>query len=262
MRKSLFLSCFLVSGVSSISPRVALTQLRPTNTPVAARLISEAFPLTSTHSWARALGIESKLESYMMGYLEKQLQLEVPSCWGASLSAGLDGVIICEHRNWEQEPPVTPALAASDYSAYGAIDGLLAACEVELYRGIRETPSLALALDLRLLAAKSRWGYISWIATNAEVRRSGLATAMVQRASLSLGAEGATFAAAYCVSPEATRVFLKEQYVKVGEIKYRNFEFAGQRPFASLPDEVSVLVKPLSQMGIDLIMKQLGSHRA
>jgi hypothetical protein len=58
-------------------------------------------------------------------------------------------------------------------------------------------------------------------------------------------AERVGFAVTFAANPTSRRVFEKHGFEKWGEVCYQDFEFRGVRPFGSLPDEVTVLVKKL-----------------
>jgi len=223
-------------GLPMMRARNMIVQLSPVDASSAAKCLSEAFPLENSHSWARALSIDSNMLQYMTGYLEKQLGSPGPPSWGVPNSdSGFNAVIVSETQAWKEIDPSPLVVPPADYSPYGAIEGILAACEVELYKTI----------PIHMKPGR-QWGYVSWLATSADFRQTGLAGGLVQHATQSLKKEGLAFAAAYCVSPAAARVFAAQGYVKCSEVRYRTFEFAGQKPFAILPDEISVMYQPLN----------------
>ena len=244
MRKGLVLALLqgaagVAQGSTLMRARNSIVQLSPVDAPLAAKCLSDAFPLENSHSWARALSIDSNMQQYMTGYLEKQLGSPGPQSWGVPNSEnGFNAVIISETQAWKEIDPSSLVVSPADYSPYGAIEGILAACEVELYKTI--------PIQMKSGCVGRQWGYVSWLATSADFRQTGLAGELVQHATECLKKQGLAFAAAYCVSPAAARVFSAQGYKKCSEVRYRTFEFAGQKPFAILPDEISIMYQPLN----------------
>lgn len=227
--------------------RFPTQRLATTNGVEVAALISNAFPLSSPHSWARALGIESNMTSYLTGYLcDKDIisnSLGIGNADGALIGACILETHSLQPSDEEREK-LSRDLSVDDgtYSATGAIDGILDACKSVFYR----------ELHARHLGGPSsfdpsaRYGYVSWIATDAAHRGEGIALDLASAATARLRDDlGCRLAVAFTVSPTATRLFGRAGYSKWGQVTYGEFAFKGQRPFRILPDEVSVMVQEL-----------------
>jgi len=258
----------MVMGIGeSVSSRIhqsnthaaaALRKLIASDVPATAKVISDAFPHSSPHSWGRALGLpEGRMEGYMAGYLLDPI--EQGYCFGISEEKGnekeeggggrLLSIIITEEFDpWKKEKEKekdaeTEKGGASEHGdagvaaaaeSYLAIDGILNDCKglflQELHkRGVPQTLS-------------ARCGYVAWMATSEEARGKGHAFSLVKRATEEMMSKK-NFAVAYCVSPCAARVFVKNGYSCWGKIPYASWRFNGKKPFAVLPDEISIMVK-------------------
>lgn len=57
--------------------------------------------------------------------------------------------------------------------------------------------------------------------------------------------KGYKYSTAFCVSPTATKAFEKRGFVSWGEIVYKKFDHNGNKPFALLPDCLSIMAKEL-----------------
>lgn len=228
--------------------------------PAAAALISDAFPLSSPHSWARALSMDSNMKPYLTNYLEKQLLLTESYGLEDPESKGrLVGCVILELHKWKPKgnEHLSSDIAVNDiqwerekggsdtgaeYTPYGAIEGILEECEVQLYKAINGTSRLD---RLRKDFLERQYGYVAWMATSEQYRKQGIASKLVEVGTKGLAANGCTLAVAYCVSPSATRVFQQQGYELVGRVVYADYEYMNRRPFSILPDEISIMVKVL-----------------
>ena len=218
----------------------------------ASSLIADAFPYDAKHSWARALELpENNLKPYLTTYLKDNIHRS----YGISISNDT-----CVNTGSNNEPNQSLILSgivvsevltigsmiddlmkhhdtnsSTDYNAYGAIDGILNECtrifQHELFhRGYN---------DYNL-----KYGYISWIATNMAYRGKGFASSLISKIVYSLqNTEECSLVAAYCVSPQATNVFLRQGFSVWGKVPYNSFEYKGRIPFYILPNEVSIVVK-------------------
>jgi len=223
-----------------LSQQRVISRLGVDSATEAANVISDAFPLSSPHSWGRALGIDgNNMAPFMTGYLQKQLAEDSPPSFGlVEEGEGLLGAIICERKSWKKEK--AEESPAQDYSPYLAIEGLLSACDDKWYRAVGANPRLA-----RLASLSPYYGYIAWMATAEQHRGKGIAYDLVEHATAALAQQALGVAVAYTVSPAASRVFERCGYLKVDEVVYAEWEMCGRRPFSVLPDEVSIMVKEL-----------------
>ena len=205
-------------------------------------VISSAFPLSSPHSWGRALGMDgNNFAPYMTGYLEKQLAEDSPPSFGLfEEGEGLLGAIICERKSWKKEKEQAEESPVQEYSPSIAIEGLLSACDEKWHRAVGGNPRLA-----QLASLSPYYGYVAWMATAEQHRGKGISYKLVEHATAALAQQALGAAVAYTVSPAATRVFERCGYLKVDEVKYAEWEMCGRRPFSILPDEVSIMVKEL-----------------
>ena len=239
-----------ISTPSSLSG-ITIRELSGDDVPVTAKVISEAFPLTNTHSWGRALGLTSNMEGYMTTYLPKPLSKRlgglgaciVDSC---SPAEKLVGATILEDYEIFSPSPVADTTVDQDTvsAAFSAIEGLINECKVVFQREFERRCTAIHGESSSLTSSKI--GYVAWIATDESYRGKGVASALVDAGCKALVSQDYEWSTAFCVSPTATRVFLRQGYELWGEVPYASFTMPdGTTPYSILPDEVSVVVKRL-----------------
>ena len=89
IRYSVALGCLYATSRAMTTSvlRSSIQRLQLDNAVEVAGLISRAFPLSSPHSWARALEIDSDMTGYMTGYLSSEATMANSVC--AKNSAGV-----------------------------------------------------------------------------------------------------------------------------------------------------------------------------
>lgn len=153
--------------------------------------------------------------------------------------------LIVESHEWKDHTNLATPTELSEYSAYGAIEAILAECERQFSLAVDSSPSLS---RLRAREPRGRYGYLAWMATKASHRGQGVAHRLLEHGTTALAARpDVLVAVGYTVSPAATRVFMRQGYSSLATIKYSEFEYLGRKPFAILPDEISVMVKTLRE---------------
>lgn len=207
-------------------------------------LIHNAFPLTSLHSWGRALDLK---ENNLQFYLQDYLKTTINRSYGLSLHNNiydnntsidaLSGVIISEiqqiNKMKHEELYHNYLIDATEYKPYDAIEGILMECNNIFYKELNKRNYV-----------HSNYGYISWIATNEKDRNKGIASRLLETCTESLQYnDQCLLSVAYCVSPKATKVFLLQNYSIWGQLSYHSYEYKGKKPFHILPDEISIVVK-------------------
>jgi len=212
-----------------------------------AKLIHDAFPVESTHSWARAVGLQSSNLEYWLRemYLMKPIEIEDIGCFGITFKEDLIGVIISERfpilkvdkieieEKEEEKVEVDPLL---NY-AYSSFDALIDAGKDVVRNELKKKNENEKTILV---------GYVSWIATNETHRGQGIADELIKIATNSMRDRGYKYSTAFCVSPTATRAFNRQGYNSWKDIKYSEFDVNGNKPFAILPDSLSIMVKKLS----------------
>jgi ribosomal protein S18 acetylase RimI-like enzyme len=256
-----------ISTPSSLSG-VTIRELAGEDVQVTAKLISDAFPLTNTHSWGRALGLTSNMEGYMTTYLPTPLSRRLgglgayiaDSCSPAEKLVG--ATILEDYEVFSPTPAAaTPSSTDEDTvtdtttdqdtvisAAFSAIEGLINECKVVFQREFVRRRCAAIPGESNSQSlTSSKIGYVAWIATDETYRGNGIANALVDAGCKALESQGYEWSTAFCVSPTATRVFLRQGYELWGEVPYASFTMPdGTKPYSVLPDEVSVVVKRLA----------------
>lgn len=200
-----------------------------------ATLIHNAFPLEGTHSWARAVGMkQSNLEYWLREeYLQKPISEDI-GCYGISKGDELLGVIINERFPLEEDK--LDDIEEDEFlkDAYSSFDALLDAGK-EIVRNKLKQKGLP---DKNI-------GYIAWIASQEQYRGQGIADELISKSCSEMINNNYKHCIAFCVSPTATRVFSKRDFIEWGDINYKNFQHKGKNPFAILPDSMTIMVKEL-----------------
>jgi ribosomal protein S18 acetylase RimI-like enzyme len=230
-------------------------KLKVEKVPEAAKLISDAFPRTGTHSWGRALGLTGSLEPWLLTTLPDQISGE-PGCFGAyaTESNALIGSVVVEpfHGGYNDQ------ISSSD----SLLTSRLFTEPTDALRGLEDGCSQLFFCELKarqpqdfqnLLEHRSKVGYIYWIATIPEYRRSDLhvASALIQRSVLSMFALKYDYAVAYCINPAAAKLFVKNGFEIWNQLEYKEFQMktpSGEfvNPYTIIPDSVFIVVKKLS----------------
>jgi len=206
-----------------------------------ATLIDAAFPLSSTHSWSRALGFQ---EGHLFPYLKNIL---LPKCISDShgeldsLTNTLNGVIIleiCKFSEADQEVKTfQESLQDNQYSPEAALQAILNQCTTIFLGEWRKR------FEINYDAS---YTYVAWIVTRETCRGRGTAGNLLNFATKQQADEtNSTAAVAYCSHPGSQRVFERQGYETWGVIYYDKFKYKDQTPFSVLPDYVAVMVKLL-----------------
>lgn len=231
-----------------------IDRLRTEDIPNAAKVISDAIPLSSPHSWSRALNLPSSFEDYLLSYLPtavnfhvgsyaERLQSDPTICTSVVTLEEMEGPEAVDYSAGEEEEessissPIDASPSNDDYNPYAALYGILNACKDIFYTKLKTQPMV--------LYASGKHVYVSWIATHDSFQRRGSGGRLLTHANTVMSQHDYDYAVAYCSHPGSTRLFQRAGYEVWGKIKYSEFEFEGRKPFSSLPDEVSVLVRNL-----------------
>jgi len=223
--------------ISASSNTLVSTMLKLTikDIPRTAKLIHDAFPLDSKHSWARAVGLkQSNLEYWLREeYLQKPIKEDI-GCYGVKVNDEIVGVIINEKftmkKEDKQEEVVADELLAYALSSFDAL--IYSAKDVfqkELDRKRDQGPV----------------AYVAWIATDEKNRNQGIADTLIEKSSNEMMKLGYKYSTAFCVSPLATKVFKRRGYQQWGSIEYNKFSHKNKIPFLILPDALTIMVKEL-----------------
>eukprot|EP01041_Mallomonas_annulata_P002310 gene2310-4500_t len=214
------------------------------------KVVAEAFPYESDHSWSRALNLPSNLTAFLNSVVPEYISESPGSIAVLDNNFDIKGVLLLEDfveklkikgnvseisLSVEQNNKTESAIETK----YAAIGSLLQSC-----RNIFLS-QLKVRTDTIFDESRGRYCYVAWIAVRDQDRKTGVAAAMLRHATDDLRHLGYKYAIAYCASPTSTRAFVREGYEIWGKIPYSEFELANERPFAILPDEVSVVVKVL-----------------
>jgi predicted acetyltransferase len=202
---------------------------------------------------------------YMKYYLEGAVGNEAFECLGYrdTSSGALHGVIVREtfkvkvkeekkeeekeREKIDNEGDTSDDEERKNKNALMAIDALLEECENTFLAALREQEK-----DWQRKSKKI--AYVAWIATAPSSRNKGVASTLITKMEESLLKHHFDLSVAFCVSPQAASVFRKGGYKCFARIPYASFEMkveSGEgsikvkRPFAILPDEISIMVKKL-----------------
>lgn len=207
-------------------------------------LLNNAFPWSSPYSWARAVGQpEGSLEGYLKDYLPKPLSEEEVGSYGFTCNDGdksiLKGVIILEtlHRGGTIENNIDDDFCGENLPPYKAIEALMSKCNSIFY----ETLQLKKGFEAQKVC------YVAWIGTQEKYRRQGVGTALIRYADEAIREGGYDCAVAFCANPTSTKLFHSQGYSFWGGITYSDFRFNSTKPFAIIPDEITVMVKEYSK---------------
>lgn len=249
---------------SPTDSRLVVNRLSMNDVEVAKNLFTRSFPLSATHSWSRALGLNRTLDGYMASYLPTHIQNPLLGCVAARIRLGseetnteLVGALLLEfmkNPNEKEEVRIrdehdtddgdgtlsnegtttTEELDEATSLAYAAIDGIMNECRSIFHRKLQD--------KYKDDAINIKSGYVAWIAVDEHFRGTGVASALICNGNKLLKDSGCRYAVAFTMSPTSTRVFHKNGYERWGFITYSNYEMNGIRPFSILPDELSVMV--------------------
>ena len=211
---------------------VRVARLDATHVPRAASVLFEAFASDTTYSWGRALGRDP---SAFRGWMESEYVPGLVGAFPKSVVAlgpgegGEDGVVgvLALEDNQPHPAAEVPAdrrcIHALVETGYGMFFDALAAMKVSTE------------------ARRGRFSYFAFLATDPSAWRHGVGRALVAEGVARSRADGFEWAFALCTSPKSTALFRGAGFQRWGAVVYENFVFQGARPFASIPDEMSVM---------------------
>jgi len=204
--------------------------------PKTAKLIDNAFPLDSTHSWARAVGLkQSNLEYWLREeYLQKPIKEDI-GCYGVKVNDEIVGVIINEKFSMKKEEDKQEEVVADELLAYAlsSFDALIDAAKDTFQK------------ELDKKQDEGPVAYVAWIATDEKNRNQGIADTLIEKSSNEMMKLGYKYSTAFCVSPLAAKVFKRRGYQQWGAIEYNKFSYKNKHPFHILPDSLMIMVKEL-----------------
>jgi len=261
--------CSLCSNHGIETPtesRLVVNRLSMDDVGVAQNLFTRCFPLSATHSWSRALGLNRTLDGYMASYLPIHIQNPHLGCIAARCSRLLEkdetnmdlvGALLLEFmkspkeeeenqtraddgKNHDDDKGTTQQLDEATSFAYTAIDGLMNECRGIFHRQLQDKYGDD--------ALQIKCGYVAWIAVDEHFRGTGVASALICNGNKLLKDSGCRYAVAFTMSPRSTRAFQKNGYERWGFVTYSTYELDGKRPFSILPDELSVMVCDLESI--------------
>jgi GNAT superfamily N-acetyltransferase len=220
-----------------------------------ARLLTEAFGISESHSWARALGLDQFLELNGLtdDYIPRRMYDEELGCFGCfaeTLEKKLIGTVVLEKMNapGSMDDDFEPQFRglSSAYTSYSmnAMHALVHQCKVIFHQEfLRRQRGEYRASDAVYYGEDSRVAFFAWLATDLTIRGRGIAGSLVEEAVTHSRKSMYTHGVAFAASPQSKRVFLRAGFEEWGGVRYDLFEYGNERPFASLPDECTVLVK-------------------
>lgn len=239
---------------------LSYTKLRfPEDVVVTAEVLTAAFSLFETHSWARALGMDTFLElnSLTDDYIPRLLfddELGCFGCFAETLDNKLVGTVVLEKMNApgsrdDDFDPEFKRLTSIDTShGINAMHALVHDCKLIFHQEfLRRQQGECKASDVLCYGEDSRVAFFAWLATDNSIRGHGIAGNLVEQAVAHSSKNKYTHSVAFAASPQSKRVFLRAGFEDWGGVEYRTFEYGknNERPFASLPDECAVLVKKM-----------------
>ena len=183
-------------------------------------------------------------------YIPRRLYDPELGCFGCALEEKLVGTVVLENM-------ITPGSEddefqeefkglTSAYTSYStnAMHALVHQCrKIFHHEFLRRQRGEKKASDALRYGEDSRVAFFAWLATDGTIRGHGIAGNLVDEAVTHVGRNAYTHGVAFAASPQSKRVFLRAGFEDWGGVEYSTFEYGNQRPFASLPDECSVLVK-------------------
>jgi len=220
--------------------------LEPHHVQRAAAVLSDAFGGDATYSWGRALGRDpDAFRKYVSGAYVPGLPAAFPrSLVAVDAAAGAAAAAAAADAGGGN---VLGVLALEDF--FPVPDATPVAEVAHEMQCIRALVHAGDAMFLDALAAmgapptlrRGRFCYFAFLATDPSARRRGVARALVTQAITQSTADGFEWAFALCTSPQSAELFRASGFQCFGAVVYRNFVYRGATPFASIPDQMSVM---------------------
>lgn len=247
-----------VSGGSTLERLTTTTYKKLTEADAAqtAQVLAGAFSIQEPHSWARALGMPQFLDAAHLAddYVPRRLVSAELGGFGAFIESKMVGALILERHScpgsWNDDFHPVFLGSNSVFTSYAenSMHALVHRCEAVFHAEfLRRQRGERTAGDALFYSDESRVAFVAWLATDRDARGHGVASALVAEAAGHAQRTGHTHALAFASNPSSARTFAKAGFDKWGEVVYRDFVFAGDAPFRTLPDALEVFVKNLEQ---------------